>query len=255
MSLGEGETVAPLEDDVPKGEQLRRTLQELIAGLGPGALLPSERVLAERCGVARMTVRRAVDGLVAEGLAYRVHRQGTFVAEPRIVQSDTLTSFSEDIVARGLTPGARVLAQELTLADDALAAALERPPGIAVVRIQRVRTADGAPVALEWAYLPSEDFPMLERAQLGGRSLYGLLRERYGLTFGDARQRVSAVALSAEEAELLDAEEGQPAFLFRRITRRPNGRVIESARSLYRGDRYEIEMRQERRFADAQRDD
>jgi GntR family transcriptional regulator len=232
----------------PKGEQLRLALEQLIAGLGPGALLPSERVLAERFGVARMTVRRELDRLVADGLAYRVERQGTFVADARIVQTDALSSFSEDIVARGMTPGSRTLSQELVAADDAVAAALERPPGTPVVRIHRVRTADGEPIAIEWIDLPSEDFPLLERQPLDGRSLYALLRERYGVTFGEARQRASAVALDAEEAALLDARAGEPAFLFRRTTRRHSGRVIESARSLYRGDRYEIEMRQRPRF-------
>jgi GntR family transcriptional regulator len=230
----------------PKGEQLRQLLDELIAELGAGSLLPSERMLADRYGVARMTVRKELDRLVAEGAAYRIQGRGTFVAEPRIVYADALKGFSEDILARGMVPGARVLAQQLVTADAALAAALERPPGTPLVLIQRVRTADDDPIALEWSHLPSEDFPGLERARLNGGSLYALLRERYGVTLGIATQRVSAVALSAEEAALLDAAEGQPAFLFRRVTRRQSGRVVEYGRSLYRGDRYELEIHQAR---------
>lgn len=236
--------LAPLSGSRPKGEQLRGAIERLMAGLGPGALLPSERILAERFGVARMTVRRELDRLCADGLAYRVERQGTFVAEPRIVQTDSLSSFSEDIVTRGMAPGGAVLEQRLVEADETLAAALERPPGTAVVLIHRVRTADGVPLAVEWVHLPADDFPRLESAALDGRSLYRLLRERYGVAFGEASQRASAVALSAQEAALLETETGAPAFLFRRVTRRRNGRVIESARSLYRGDRYEIDMRQ-----------
>jgi GntR family transcriptional regulator len=231
----------------PKGEQLRRLLDELVAELGPGALLPSERMLADRCGVARMTVRKELDRLVAAGAAYRVQGRGTFVAEQRIVYADALKGFTEDILARGMVPGARVEAQELIAADHALAAALERPPGTPVVLIHRVRTADEDPMALEWSYLPGDDFPGLERVRLGDGSLYALLRERYGVTLGIASQRVGAVALSADEAALLDAAAGQPGFLFRRVTRRPSGRVVEYARSLYRGDRYELEMSQARR--------
>ncbi len=230
----------------PKGEQLRQLLEELIAELGAGSLLPSERMLADRYGVARMTVRKELDQLVAAGAAYRIQGRGTFVAEPRLVYADALKGFSEDILARGMVPGGRVLAQELVIADAALAAALERPPGTPLVLIQRVRTADDDPIALEWSHLPSEDFPGLERARLNDGSLYALLRERYGVTLATASQRVSAVALSAEEAAQLHATEGQPAFLFRRIARRPSGRVIESARSLYRGDRYELEIQQAR---------
>jgi GntR family transcriptional regulator len=233
----------------PKGEQLRQLLDELIAGLGAGGLLPSERMLAERYGVARMTVRKELDRLVAEGSAYRIHGRGTFVSEPRVVYADALKGFSEDIIARGMVPGARVLAQKLVTADAALAAALERPPGTPLVLIERVRTANDDPIALEWSHLPGEDFPGLENARLNDASLYALLRERYGVTLGTASQRVSAVALSADEAALLHTDEGQPAFLFRRIARRPSGRVIECARSLYRGDRYELEIRQARQTA------
>jgi GntR family transcriptional regulator len=203
-------------------------------------------VLAERYGLARMTVRKELDRLVAEGAAYRVHGRGTFVAEPRIVYAEALSGFSEDVRARGMVPGARVLRHEEILAGEEIAAALERHPATPVVCIERVRTADGVPIALEWAYLPSEDFPGLERLRLGDGSLYALLRDRYGVQLESATQRVNTVALSAAEAELLETEEGQPAFLFRRVTRRPSGRVVESARSLYRGDRYELEITQAR---------
>jgi GntR family transcriptional regulator len=81
--------------------------------------------------------------------------------------------------------------------------------------------------------------------RLTDRSLLELLRERFGVAPTQAAQRVSAVALTAEEAALLGTDEGRPAFVFRRTTRRASGRVIEYTRSLYRGDRYEIEMRQE----------
>jgi GntR family transcriptional regulator len=227
-----------------KGEHLRGLLEALVAALGPGAALPSERVLAERHGLARMTVRKELDRLVARGAVYRVQGRGTFVAEPRIVQAETLTSFTEDIVARGMTPGARVLAQALVHADDALAAALELPPGSPVVSLRRLRTADGVPMALETAALPAGDFPGLERVRLGDGSLYALLRKRWGVSFGLADQRVRAVVLDRGEAALLETEPGSPALLFQRVTRRPTGRVVESARSLYRGDRYEIRIRQ-----------
>jgi GntR family transcriptional regulator len=230
----------------PKGQQLRELLDELTAELGAGALLPSERALAERFGVARMTVRKELDRLVAEGAAYRVQGRGTFVAEARVVYADALKGFTEDIRARGMVPGSRTLKQDLIDADAQLAAALERPPGTQVVRICRLRTADGEPIALEWLHLPAEDFPGLERSRLDGASLYGLLRERYGVRLATAAQRVSAVALSPTEAAHLQTAAGQPAFLFRRVTRRPSGRVVEYARSLYRGDRYEIEISQAR---------
>ena len=247
MDVADPGLPAGRDGDARKGARLREVLEDLIAEAGAGALLPSERALAERYGLARMTVRKELDRLVAEGAAYRVHGRGTFAATPRIVQAEALTSFTEDVLARGLQPGARVLAHGVVVADDALAAALELAPGARVVRVHRVRTADGEPLALEWAHLPADDFPGLEGEPLADRSLLALLRDRYGVVVTAAHQHVSAVALSADEAALLGVEAGSPGFLFRRVTRREGGRVLESARSLYRGDRYEIQIRQEPR--------
>jgi len=89
----------------PKGQALRAILEELVADLPPGTALPSERELADRYGLARMTVRNEVERLTAEGSVYRLHGRGTFVAEPRIAQAGALSSFTEDMVARGLVPG------------------------------------------------------------------------------------------------------------------------------------------------------
>ncbi|HKO84746.1 MAG TPA: GntR family transcriptional regulator, partial [Actinomycetota bacterium] len=96
----------------PKGAELQEILESVLATLPPGALLPSERGLARRYAVARATVSQAVDALAAKGLVYRVHGSGTFVAEPKFLQPETLTSFTEDMRARGMRPGSLVLAQE-----------------------------------------------------------------------------------------------------------------------------------------------
>lgn len=225
-----------------KGEQLQEMLERLIPALEPGSRLPSERELAARYGVARMTARTAIDALVAKGLAYRVHGHGTFVAEPRFFQPPGLTSFSEDMRARGLVPGGRILAQEVVPAIPHVARNLEVPEGSPVVRIVRIRLADREPIALERASLPAARFPGLEEADLAEGSLYGLLAERWGVAVDVADQRVSAVLLVEEEAELLETRPG-PAFLIERTTRDRSGSVIEYVLSLYRGDRYELHTR------------
>ena len=132
----------------PKGEQLQEILEGVVGALQPGALLPSERLLAERYGVARATVTQAVEGLVSRGLVYRVHGSGTFVAEPKFRQPLTLTSFTEDMRARGMTPGSVVRSQAVVPASEVVARHLALVPGSPVVHLERVRTADGAPMAL-----------------------------------------------------------------------------------------------------------
>jgi GntR family transcriptional regulator len=162
------------------------------------------------------------------------------VAEAKITQSVMLSSFSEDMRARGMTPGSQVLSQEIVSASDIVASNLELAPDARVVRIERVRTADGEPMALERAFLPSRRFVGLEDEDLSGVSLYEVLENRYGVPVHTAVQRIGAVALDDEEAELLGTPAGQAAFLIQRVTRASDEAVIEYVRSLYRGDRYEI---------------
>jgi GntR family transcriptional regulator len=234
----------------PKGEALREILEGLVASLPPGSPLPSERLLAERYGVARMTVRAEVDRLATQGAVYRLHGRGTFVAEPRVAQALALSSFTEDMRARGMEPGSIVRSQELMEATPFLASTLEIPPDAPVALIERVRTADGTPMAFERAHLPADRFPGVEDADFAHGSLFEVLGG-YGVRLHEADQRVVAVAIGSDEARLLAVEEGQPGLLFHTLARDAAGTPAYYATSLYRGDRYEIALLQRRDEAGA----
>lgn len=229
----------------PKGQALREILEGLVASLPAGSSLPSERLLADRYELARMTVRTEVDRLVADGAVYRLHGRGTFVAEPRVAQAGLLSSFTEDMKARGMKPGSLVRSQELVEATPFLATTLEIAPSAPVALIERVRTADGEPVAFERAHLPADRFPGVEEADFARGSLFEVLAG-YEVELRDADQRVLAVAIGGEEAELLGVREGQPGLLFHTLARDAAATPAYYATSLYRGDRYEIELRQRR---------
>src|SRR6266496_3754140 len=128
----------------PKGEQLQEILEGFIATLEPGTRLPSERLLAERYEVARATVTQAIDELAGKGLVYRVHGSGTFVAEPKFRQPQTLTSFTEDMRARGMTPGSIVLAQEVAPASAVIARHLQV--------VQGTPSGSAPPAASPWPW-------------------------------------------------------------------------------------------------------
>jgi GntR family transcriptional regulator len=230
----------------PKGEQLQEILEGVVGALDPGAVLPSERLLAQRYGVARATVTQAIDGLAARGLVYRVQGSGTFVAEPKFRQPLTLTSFTEDMRARGMTPGSLVRGQAIVPASEVVARHLALVPGTPVVHLERVRTADGEPMALERTHLPAQLLPGLEDADLTDTSLYELLERKWGVRVAEADQWASVVRVGDEEAALLHVSAEQPALLFQRVTRDPAGTPVEYVRSLYRGDRYEVHTRLER---------
>jgi GntR family transcriptional regulator len=231
----------------PKGEQLRTILEDLIDALKPGDPLPSERELAERYDVARMTVRAEITRLAGEGLVERVQGRGTFVAEARVAQAAALSSFTEDMRARGLKPGSEVLGQGTVAADDLVARRLGLEPGASVVRVRRVRTADGEPMALEEAFLPADRFGALaDEGPLEG-SLFTALEERFGARFPVADQQVVAVEIVGEDANLLRVAPGRAGLKFHTILIDADERPVAYAWSLFRGDRYEIRLRQERR--------
>jgi GntR family transcriptional regulator len=240
------ELPAQLPEGRPKGQALREILEELAESLEPGAPLPSERLLADHYGLARMTVRGELDRLVAEGLVYRLHGRGSFVAEPRVAQATLFSSFSEDMRARGMMPGAVVHSHEVIEAGPFLAASLEVAAGAPVAEIERLRTADGTPMALERVYLPVERFPEIGAVELEDGSLFELLRGHYDISLAEADQRVVAVAIEPGEAELLGVEEDAPGLRFHTLARDGEGRPAYYATSLYRGDRYQIELRQSR---------
>jgi GntR family transcriptional regulator len=228
-----------LRTDRPKGDQIREILQTLARSLAAGTVLPSERVLAERFGVARMTVRQEVDRVVAEGLAARRPGGGTFVAEPRPTRMLT-SSFSRDMRDRGLTPGAKVLEHRVGTADETLARELEEPVGTPVLHLVRLRTADGEPMAIERTNLSLRRYPGLEDLDLADASLYDELSARWGVTLGMVSTSIVASPAGDSDAELLAIEPTTPCLIITSAPRTSSGEVIEFGRSTYRSDRYDI---------------
>ncbi|MEU9873853.1 GntR family transcriptional regulator [Actinomadura sp. NPDC048021] len=234
-SAGEGPAAST------KRQAVRRELLAMLDGLDVGDALPSERRLAEDLGVSRPTLRQAIDGLVAEGLLDRRHGSGTYVAEPRIAVSLTMTSFTEDMIRRGMKPGGRVLSFRTETAGARIGRRLALSPVEEVFTIRRLRLADEAPMAIETLYLPRALMPDLRRSDLEGRSFYDLLRGN-GVVIASGTETIEPTVTTAEEASELGVPVHMPAFLFERITRDADGRPLEYVRSLYRGDRYRLEL-------------
>ncbi|GGQ31923.1 GntR family transcriptional regulator [Actinomadura coerulea] len=224
-----------------KRQAVRRELLAMLDGLDVGDALPSERRLAEELGVSRPTLRQAIDGLVTEGLLDRRHGSGTYVAEPRIAVSLTMTSFTEDMIRRGMKPGGRVLSFRTETAGARIGRRLALSPVEEVFTIRRLRLADEAPMAIETLYLPRALMPGLRRSDLEGRSFYDLLRGS-GVVIASGTETIEPTVTTAEEAAELGVPVHMPAFLFERITRDAGGRPLEYVRSLYRGDRYRLEL-------------
>lgn len=219
--------------------------------LKPGARAPSEREIADTLGISRMTARAAVTNLVQSGYLYKVPGKGTFVSNPKLPQSlADLTSFTEDMEQRGLRPGARTLAQDLTRAAPLEARELlGTPDDDELVRVVRLRLADGEPMCLESSYLSKARCVWVLGEDLEHQSLYRLLDAR-GLHLQVADERLEATPLGGEAAELLGVEPGVASLQITRVSYLDGAHPIEYVRSLYRGDRYEFRTRLSRRPGD-----
>jgi GntR family transcriptional regulator len=236
----------------PKHAQLRDALAELAMSEGPDVAIPSERELMAQHRVSRATVRKAIDGLVSDGVLQRIHGKGTFVARPRVESRLHLASFSQDMRRRGLEPSTRALGIELEDPPADVAASLRLAPGAKVWRLDRVRLADAHPIAHEHGWYPEPLLPGLIRHDLGG-SLYELFRDVYGLPIDGAEQTLWGEAADATYADLLDAPLHTPLLVFRRVSTSA-GTPLEHVVSRYRGDRYQLHMSLDSRDPAAPRD-
>jgi len=226
--------------------QIRQALLRAIlsGGFQPHQRVPSERELSEALGVSRMTVRQALQTLINEGYLYTVPGKGTFVASrPRIEQNlQRLSGFTQEVRSQGFTPGSRVLDLTTTPADETSARALHVPPGTRLVRLTRQRLVDGAPVALESAYLVYARFPELPRFDFSRESLYAVLQRHYGLRLTRALQMVEAREADPDIAPLLHIEPYRPVLAMERITFAHDGTPVEYVRSFYRADRFRLKV-------------
>lgn len=222
----------------PLYQQLQRALREAIetGALGPDDALPSERQLASELGISRITVRKALDGLAEQGLLVRRHGSGNFVGARIEKNFAKLTSFSEDMRARGLAPSSQWLRRAVGRVTPEEAMRLALSPGAEVLRFHRLRFADEEPMAIEYCTIAGGVLPGIETV---GDSLYEAL-ERSGNRPVRALQRLRALLLDAEQAKMLGAKAGDAGLLVERVGYLRDGRAIELSQSIYRGDTYDF---------------
>lgn len=228
---------------VPLYYQLKEIMRQRIrtGEWQPGDLIPSERELSETYGLSRMTARQAITELVNEGALYREQGKGTFVSTRRITQQlMRLTGFTEDMRARNRLPSTQVLSAELCPADEITAERLRVEPGHHVFRLQRLRLADGQPLAMESSYLTFRGCETLAEQDLERNSLYHVLEARYNIPLLDADQEMEAGLAGEDEAQRLHIAIGSPVLFTRRTTYTDRNQPVEYAQSVYRGSEYTL---------------
>jgi GntR family transcriptional regulator len=232
-----------LPPKLPKYYQVKRQLLEFTATLDAGSPVPPERELARSYGTSRTTVRQALAELVVEGRLLRMQGKGTFVAKPKVAQLLELASYTEGMRAHGLHPQTRILDLGYVAADEQLAALLDMHTGGRVLRVHRLRLADGEPMSIDTSHLPARRFPGLRRQLERQLSLYETLRVGYGIQLAEAEETIETVLADPHDARLLGVDPGLPLLLLSRHAFDVTGKPVEWAQSWYRGDRYKFVTR------------
>lgn len=223
--------------------QIKELLQHQIESgvFAIGDRLPSERELAEQHNVSRMTARQALQLLQQNGYSRSQVGKGTFVHRPEIDQElRELTSFTRDMIQRGMRPASRVLLAAIRPADDDMAAQLQTEIGDAIVVLRRVRLADNRPIAIETAHLRSARFPGLLDHDFAEESLYRVLKEHFGVRLVWATQIIGARMPERAEREALGVGARVPVLSLVRVTYDENDRPVEYVRSCYHSERYQL---------------
>lgn len=223
----------------PKVAATRSRLLELIGTMSDGTPLPAERELAARLEVSRMTLRRAMDDLVVEGVIARRPGVGTFLTRPRLSRRLAMTSFTEDMLRRGRVPSTRTLEFRERKADRAISQLLRCPIGEPVFAFARLRLADGEPMAIESSMIQASLVPGLTAGDLAG-SWYRLLADRYDIHVGRASFNVEPILPDARIASWLEVPTTQPCLRLKIASLDPRGRIVEAGEATFRGDTYSI---------------
>jgi GntR family transcriptional regulator len=224
----------------------RRIAAELTRRIDAGKLrqgdaVPSERELAAEFAVSLMTARHALQEMTADGLLSRRPNVGTFVAPPRI-HFNKLTSFTEEMLGRGLAPQSRILTAVLTTREDEVCSRLSLPAGTELVCIERLRLSGKDPFSIESCYLPASRFGGILQQHLERKSLFSTLAGLYGVTLSYADEEIDATSADARTSRLLAVRLGSPILRIRQVLYGQAEPIIYCA-ALYRSDRHSLLIR------------
>jgi GntR family transcriptional regulator len=239
-----------LSDPTPLYAVLEAQIATGIAGgeYPVGSQLPTEDQFIQRYAMSRTTVRKAMQNLSDRGLIEIRRGTGTFVAQPRITQELTeLTGFVEDMDAHGLTATARLIDRIVVAADTEVAQHLALAVGTRVMRIRRVRLANGVGMSVDETYLPLEIGEKIVTHDLEVEPIFKLLEQRYDIPLVDAEYKLEAASAGHDVAAALGVQPGSPIFLIERTSYSVGDRPIDYEKLHYRADLIRFRTRLSRR--------
>ncbi|QJP09455.1 GntR family transcriptional regulator [Pseudomonas multiresinivorans] len=234
---------------VPLYSQLKEILRTRILDgtYPPLSRMPSEAELGKAFEVSRITVRQALGDLQKEGLIFKIHGKGTFVAKPKAFQNvSTLQGLGESMTQRGYEVINRLRSFKTVPANAQVAARLRVAEGESVVQIKRARLVNRELVSMEITWLPEAVGKRLEKADLVSRDIFLILENDCALPLGHADLAIDAILADAELARALEVEEGSPVMRIERLTHTADGAPLDYEHLYYRGDAFQYRLRIDR---------
>ncbi len=210
--------------------------------LKEGDKMPTEEEICQLFNISRITVRKALDGLMQSGYIYKQQGKGSFVTTKKTgFQLDHLKGFSEEMRMLGKEPSSKIISFDITEPTQKAARELKLEVNQKIYLLERLRSADGQPISIERVYLPFHRFPTLQSGDLAG-SLYEVLQYQYGCVSHHAQQQILAGLATEEEALILGVKPGAAVLRTYRITCEQDGTVFEYVEATYRGDQYQFNV-------------
>lgn len=229
--------------NVPTGAIVAREhLLEILGQLPKGGQLPGERSLAISIGVSRMTLRRAIDLIIEEGLVERHPRSGTFITKPILTTEINYHSFAREIESRGMTSTSKIVSFKRVKANRRISTLLKIKENSEVFKVQRIRFGDGIPIAIEKLYISAAVISGLERKDVSG-SLYKFFAEAYGVHLETVESTVTACLPDIQECIHLQIDEKVPCLRVKMVDYSQWGQPFMIAECTYRSDRFNIKMK------------
>lgn len=216
-------------------------LQQILTGaLSPGQAIDTDAVLSKRYDASRMTIRKAIDELVLEGHLTRIYKKGAFVSRRSRYEGFRFgVGYSEEMRKRGMRPSSADVRIALETPKEREVHDLQLLPSYKVWHVNRIRLADGKPIAYEDSYFP---YPLVEELVEadGYKSIEDKIKEVHGYSIQSADQWIDAILADEKLAALLEVPEGTPLVRTYSVSYLPNGTPINSGTCVYRTDNFKL---------------
>ncbi|MCM3572443.1 GntR family transcriptional regulator [Mesobacillus subterraneus] len=234
-----------MENPIPYHVQIKNLLRKEILEGRYKEKIPSERELMNRFSVSRTTVREAITHLVNDGVLTKVHGKGTYISPKRPIEEwlNSLHSLTETVRKMGMKPGSVLLNSGVMTKPRYFADKIGEKE---FFTIERLRTADGDPIAIERHYYSREIGEQLSKHDLETAAIYELIEKKLGIELHQAEQFISCKRISDMDAENLGIPKGINVLCVERLIKGADGKPIELYISFYKPDMYVFRIKTKR---------